>query len=149
MIDFLIFLFKWIPDIFVHLVLLFGVFGFVLITFFGEYVPLNLTPHKVVLKYLSILLIVIGVYLEGGLAVTNEYTSREKVWNARVELAETKAREVSARVEYVFQDRVQVVKDVQVVVQTKIRDVAVTIDKECKITKDVVDIHNQAARGVQ
>lgn len=149
MIDFLIFLFKWIPDIFVHLVLFFGVIGFTVTSFFEGFIPLPLLPQKVLIKYISIAMIAIGLYLEGGMAITNEYLAREKEWNGRVELAETRAREATARVEYVFQDRVQKVKEVQVVVQEKIRDVAITIDKDCKITKDVIDIHNQSARGLK
>jgi hypothetical protein len=143
MISFLIWIFTYIPVLFVHILPIVGIIGF--ISSFFILVPLE----KDFVKLISVIVFMVGIYFEGGYAVTNEYTQKEKEWQQKIQVAEEKAKAANGKIEYVFKDRVQVVKDVQIVVQEKLRDVAVTIDSKCKITKETVDIHNEAAKSVR
>lgn len=148
MIDLLILIFTYLPSIIVHLVLIGGIVGFVVSFFMGDFAAgLVPTVQKSVIKYVSMFLIVAGLFLEGGMSVNNEYLQRQKDWNAKIELAETKARETNARIEYVFQDRIQKIKETQVVIQERIKAVSVNVDAECKITAETVNILNDSARG--
>jgi hypothetical protein len=147
MIDFLIFLFTYLPNIIVHLAVILGIVALCISFFFPDtLVPTNILQKKI-LKYGGICLFVVGMFLEGGLAVNDEYLQRQKEWNARIEIAETKARETNARIEYVFQDKIQKVKETQVVIQERIKNVSVNVDAECKITAETVNILNDSARG--
>lgn len=144
MIDILILLFTYIPAIFVHIFVLAGfvIFGI------AYFLP-AIIPQKYFAKYVGIILIVIGFYLEGGLAVTKEYLDRQGKWEQKVKVAEEKAQTANGKIEYVFKDKVVKVKETQVVIQERIRDVALNIDKQCKITKESIDILNDAAKNVK
>lgn len=142
MISFFLWFFGVIPELLVHLVLLAGVAGLILSYFMPEY-----DPRKTLVKIVSTILFVVGVYFEGGLSVKKEYKQKEREWAAKVNTAEKKSQKVITEVKEIYLDKIKVVKEVQVVVQEKIRDIAVNIDSKCQITSETVDIHNQAARN--
>jgi hypothetical protein len=145
MIDLLILIFTYLPSFLVHIVLTLGILGLIV-----TILPISLIiPNKDIIKYLSIFIITLGLFLEGGLAVNNEYLERAKDWNHKVEVAELKAKEANERINYVYVDKIKVVKETQVVIKEKIKKVAVNIDKECKITTDTVTILNDSARKIK
>jgi hypothetical protein len=129
---------------FVNLVLVAGVLGLV-----GSFFLKNplMFIQKTALQIVSIVVLVLGVYWYGGINIEKEWRAKVEASEQRALIAEGKAKEATARVEYVFQDKVKVVKEVQIIVQEKIRDVSVLIDSKCQITKETVDILNEAARN--
>jgi hypothetical protein len=138
-------LLNWLPDFVFHLMLLTGIiltvisFTFLSLPFVKQY--------QLPLKIVSVLILVAGVWFNGALVIEREYEF--KISNLEKKLAEAQRDSAIAnsKVETVFVDKVQKVKDVQVVIQERIRDVAVNIDEQCKITVETVDILNQAARN--
>ena len=76
---------------------------------------------------------------------------RERVRKAEeaVKIAEQKAKDANAQVKIEYVDRVQVVKDVKVVVQEKLVTVKEQIDKKCELDPTVPQLLNQAAAGVK
>ena len=136
---------NFLPDAFFYAILLIGILGIVA-SFVLGFIPF-VSKYKLPIQVLSILLTVVGVWYAGGIAKDKEYRSAIEAANARATIAEEKAKAATARVEYVFLDRVKTVKDVQVVVQERIRDISVKVDEQCKVIPEVIDIHNQAARN--
>ena len=135
---------NFLPNIVFHLMLLIGILG-IAVSFIFKAVPFISKYHLPIL-ILSIMLTLVSVWYEGGIAKDAEYQAMINDMKLKVAEAEKKVAEANAQIEYVFIDRIQKVKDVQVVVQEKIRDVAVNIDSNCKITMDTVDILNKAAK---
>ena len=135
---------NFLPNIVFHLILLIGVLG-IAVSFVFKAVPFISKYHLPILS-VSIFLTIIAVWYEGGIAKDAEYQAMINEMKLKVAEAEKQAAEANAKIEYVFIDRIQKVKDVQVVVQEKIRNVAVNIDDNCKITVDTVDILNKAAK---
>jgi hypothetical protein len=131
-------------DLIVNLTIVLGLAGIIL-SFFLHLVPLSI--NKTILQVISIILIVIGVYWKGGINVEKEWRAKVEAAETRAKVAEEKAATATAKVEYVFIDRVQKVRDVQVVVQERIRDLSVKIDENCKVVPEVIELHNQAARN--
>jgi hypothetical protein len=142
MISFFLWFFGFIPELIVHITLLLGLCGIILSYFMQEY-----DPRKQILKIVSVILFVIGVYFEGGLSVKKDYQKKEREWVSKIKTAENKSQEVITEVREIYVDKIKVVKDVQVVVQEKIRDVSVNIDSKCQITTETTDILNQAAKN--
>ena len=142
MISFFLSIFSWLPNLFVHILVIIGLVGFLI----SILVPLK-TQEVLLVKFGSIALLIVGIYLEGGLSVTEDYKRREKEWANKIAIVEQKAEAVSAKVEYVFLDRIKEIQSTQVVVQERIKNVSINMDKDCKISADVIDIHNQAAKG--
>jgi hypothetical protein len=129
---------------FVNLVLIAGSVGFI-----GSYFIKNplMGLQKGALQVISVLSLVLGVYWYGGINIEKEWRSKVEAAEIRANIAEEKAKIATAKIEYVFQDKVKVVKEVQIIIQEKIRDVSVLIDSQCKITKETIDILNEAARN--
>ena len=140
-------LLQWLPDFVVHLILLVGIAGIVL-SYFVKFIPI-LANYRIPIQLSGFVLAILGVWLEGGIAKELEFRQQIEAANARAQIAEEKAAAATAQVKYVFLDKVKTVKDVQVIVQERIRDVSVKIDENCKVIPDVVDIHNQSAKNVK
>lgn len=140
-----------LPESIVHVLLGVGILGVILA------VVLNFIPfvskYRAAIQLISSAIILCTAWLEGGFAIQRAYEIEElktKIKVAELEkqvaASEKKAAETNAKVEIVYRDRVQVVKDVQVVIQEKIKDVSLKIDSQCKITSESIDILNAAAR---
>lgn len=138
---------NWLPDLVVHLILLLGVAGIVL-SYFIKFIPI-LSNYKIPLQVAGFILAIAGVWLEGGIAKDKEYRQQIEAANARAQLAEEKAAAATAQIKYVFLDKVKTIKDVQVIVQERIRDLSVKIDENCKVIPEVIDIHNQSAKNTK
>lgn len=149
------FLLSFIPDSFlqwvVHLILLAGVAGIAVTTafkFFISYIPW-IIPYRTILQVVSLVLLVAGVYFKGGIAVEMEWRAKVKALEEKVAVAEQQAKDANGKIQTVYVDRVKIVKEQQVVVQEKIKEVQVKIDSQCKITTETIDILNNSAKGIK
>lgn len=148
-------LLSFLPDsllaLVVNAVLILGIVGFAVSFFFGyvvRYVP-QIMPYRMAIQIVSIILLVAGVYFKGGQASEMRWRERVRELEAKVAVSEQKAKEANENIKTVYVDKVKIVKEQQVVVQEKIKNVEVKIDSQCKITSDTVDILNEAAKGVK
>jgi hypothetical protein len=147
------FLLNFIPDALllwiVNAILIAGIIGTVVAFFFGFFVRFIpwIIPYRMLLQVVGLVLLIAGVYFKGGVSVELSWRERVAELEAKVAISEQKSKEVNEKIVTVYQDRVKVVKETQVVVQEKIKTVEVKIDSQCKITADTIDILNQAATG--
>lgn len=133
----------------VNLIIILGLVGVVVSATFKyviAYFP-QIIPYRTILQVVSVILLALGVYLKGGQVVEEKWRARVNELEAKIAVAEEKAKVVNENVKTVFVDKVKVVKEQQVVIQEKIKTVEVQIDSQCKITADTVDVLNQAAKG--
>jgi hypothetical protein len=95
--------------------------------------------------------LVLGVYLEGGLADYKEWELKVKEMEAKVAQAEAKSANVNTEIQEKVVEKTKVVRE-------KGRTIVQYVDKEivkkeeiikyienCPVPKDIIDIHNQAA----
>jgi hypothetical protein len=149
------FLFNFIPDAFllwvVNAILIAGIIGTVVAFFFGffvRYLPW-ITPYRMLLQIVALVLLIAGVYFKGGVGVEMTWRARVADMEAKVAKAEAESKDANEKIKTVYVDKVRVVKETQVVIQEKIKTVEVKIDSQCKITSDTVDILNDAAKGIK
>jgi hypothetical protein len=149
------FLLNFIPDAFllwvVNAILIAGIVGTVVAFFFGffvRYLPW-ITPYRMILQIVALVLLIAGVYFKGGVGVEMSWRARVAEMEAKVAAAESQSKEKNVEIQKVYVDKVRVVKETQVVIQEKIKTVEVKIDSQCKITSDTVDILNDAAKGIK
>lgn len=138
---------NFLPFWIFHLIVLTGVIGLVVSTTIG-FLPF-ISRYKVPLQLLSLLFLLFGLYMEGAISNQQEWEARVKEMQHKVELAEEKAKSANSKIEYKFLDKVKVVRDVQVVVQERIKEVATLIDAQCKMTPEAIDLINAAAKNVK
>ena len=143
---------SFIPDSFllyvINTVLIVGLIGTaisILFKFAIRFIP-AIIPYRTILQFVSIVLLVIGVYLRGGYSVEMEWRGRVAEAEEKVRIAEEQAKEANSKIQTKIVDRVKLVKDVQVVIQEKIKLVEHKVDAECKIAPEAIDLLNQAAR---
>ena len=142
---------SFVPDALLALVingvLIAGIVGFTASFFFGfvvRYLP-TIAPYRMMIQVVSIVLLVAGVYFKGGYIVEMSWRARVAEMEQKVALAEEKAKTANAEIRTVYVDKVRVVKETQVVIQEKIKNVEVEIDSQCKVAPEAISILNEAA----
>jgi uncharacterized membrane protein (DUF106 family) len=133
----------------IHTIFGLGVLG-VIAGFVLGFIPF-IKPYKLAIQVISILLLVFGVYLEGGLADYKEWELKVKEMEAKVAQAEAQSANKNVEIQEKIVEKTKVVRE-------KGRDIIRYIDKEivknqevvkyvehCPVPKEVIDLHNQAA----
>lgn len=130
-----------------NILLILGLIG-IFISFVLQRTPLiTAIPYSLIISVLSTTLLVAGVYVRGFYSASEDMNNRIKEMENKVEKAVLESKIATGRVEYVYLDRIKEVKDTQIVIQEKIRDISLTIDKECKVVPEVIEILNNSARN--
>lgn len=136
-------LFSLLPDFVYHVLLIIGI-----VAFAGSYI-LKMVPFFVqnafMIRIASMILIIFCVWIEGGMAVEAKWQARVAELELKVAKAEREAAEANGKIETVYVDRVQTVKEIQYVTVNKIAKDAAKIDKTCVIDPEVIKILNGAA----
>lgn len=136
-----------IPQGVFHAFIIIGLFGLIA-SFFVKFIPF-IYRYLIPLQILSVFILVVGIYYSGVTANEAKWKARVEKLEADVKVAEEKARTTAAKVEYVFVDRVQKVKEVQFLIQERLKEIAVSIDSQCRITPDSISIVNDAAKNIK
>lgn len=147
-------LLSFVPDSFlswiVNTILIVGAVGSFL-TFFVLHRILNkfpaLAPYYLLLQIVSALLLVSGIYLKGGYSVEMEWREKLRVAEERAKEAEAQAKVVNEKIVIQYRDRVKTVQENVVVYQDRIKEVEKIINQDCKVSPQVIDIHNDAAKN--
>lgn len=145
---------SFVPDSFllwiVNTILIVGAVGSFL-TFFVLHRILNkfpaLAPYYLLLQIVSALLLVSGIYLKGGYSVEMEWREKLRVAEERAREAEEQAKVVNEKIVIQYRDRVKTVQENVVVYQDRIKEVEKIINQDCKVSPQVIDIHNDAAKN--
>ena len=134
---------SWISYI-VHAALIAGVIG----TFFGSIVtriPV-VGNYGAIVKAIAMPLLVVAVFAEGYLFASRSWIEEAKKFEEKVKIAEKQSQETNAKLGQALADKNNSVKQQQIVIQEKIKEVEVKVNAECKIAPDVVKILNDAAK---
>ena len=134
---------SWISYI-VHAALIAGVIG----TFFGSIVariPV-INSYGAIVKTIALPLLIIAIFAEGYLFASKSWIEESKKFEEKVKVAEQQAKDANVKLGQALTDKNNSIKQQQVVIQEKIKEVQVKVNAECKISPDVVKILNDAAK---
>ncbi len=136
---------NWLPEFIVHLIFLAGVVG-TIAGFVLGFIPL-ISKYKLPIQIISLLLLSLGVYLEGGLAEKAKWELRVKEMEAKVAQAETKSAVVNTEIveKVITQKQVIKVKGDKVIEYID-REVKV-FDNTCTVPEMAIKAHNMAAKN--
>lgn len=114
-------------------------------SFFLTKIPF-VSQYGKILKIAGAIALVLGIYFEGG--VSNEQRWRERVaeLEAKIQASEEKSKDANEKIKTKVVTKLKVVKEQQIVIQEKIKEVAKIIDAKCEVPKEAIDILNQAAK---
>jgi hypothetical protein len=137
-----------LPDAAIHIIFGLGILG-TIAGFVLGFIPFVKT-YQFAIQICSIIVLVFGVYLEGGLADYKEWELRVKEMEAKVAQAEAKSATINVEIQEKVVEKTKVIRE-------KGRDVIKYIDKEvvkkeevikyienCPVPKEIIDLHNQA-----
>lgn len=116
-----------------------------IVGFFTKFIPF-INIYRTPILIASVVVFCTGLYWKGGYSVEQDWRERVEAMEAKVAESEIKSKKVNTVIKKVYLDRVKVVKQDVVVIQEKIREVSNTIDRDCKVSPEAVNLLNQAAR---
>lgn len=128
----------------INALILIGLAG-TLSSYFIQFVPV-ITPYASLIKTAGIVMLVIGVYLHGGYDNDQKWQDKVTVLEAKVKASEKQSKDANDRISDLLNEKTKVIKEKQIVIQERIKEVAVKIDAECKVSPEVIDILNNSAR---
>ncbi len=105
-----------------------------------------LAPYHLVIQVISAALLVAGLYFKGGYGVEMMWRERVAELEKKIQESEERAKQVNEKIVVKYKDRVKVIKDTQVVVQEKIKEVEKLVDAKCEVAPEAVNILNEAAK---
>ena len=138
---------SFIPDALLHLAVisvLFTGLGIYAISFFTRFIP-PLIPYSGIARIIGTLLIVGGIYFYGNYSTEMSWRNKVAELEDKVKVSEAKSKQVNVQIQTVYKDRVKVVKETQVVIQERIKEVEKRIDSQCTVDNSVIQILNDAA----
>jgi hypothetical protein len=101
------------------------------------------------IKYIGLALLLGGIYLTGGAGVTALWKAEAEALKAKVAVSEEKSKEANSKLDSALKEKNKVVKEVQVVIKERIKEVETKIDAQCVIAPEAISILNDAARNVK
>ena len=128
----------------VNIAMIAGLAG-ILISYFIRFIPF-INIYRTPIQIISIIVFCSGIYWYGGYSTEMIWRDEVAKLEEQVKESEEKSRKVNTVIKKVYLDRVKVVKQDVVVIQEKIREVSNTIDRDCKVSPEAVNLLNQAAR---
>ena len=105
-----------------------------------------LSKYVNVAQIVSALLLVAGVYFEGGYATEMQWRARVAELEAKVAISEQQSKDANEALAKKTQEKVKVVKQVQVVIKERIVKQAAKMDATCTVDSSAVSILNDAAK---
>lgn len=141
---------SFLPESAVHIIFGVGILG-TIIGFVLGFIPF-VRAYKLAIQICSILVLVLGVYLEGGLADYKEWELKVKEMEAKVAQAEAKGAEKNVEIQEKVVEKTKVIRE-------KGRDIIKYIDREVvkdnevikyvetcpAIPASIIEQHNKAA----
>jgi Zn-dependent protease with chaperone function len=135
----------FVPDWIYQAILILGVLA-VFAAYFLKFIPV-VSAYSRALKITGIILTLIGVWFNGQMSADAKWRAKVADFEVRIAESERQAAEATGRIETVYVDRVQVVRDTQYIIQGQIREYSADLDANCQISPRAVEILNEAARN--
>jgi len=137
-----------LPDALIHIIFGLGILG-TIAGFVLGFIPFVKT-YQFAIQICSIVVLVFGVYLEGGLADYKEWELKVKEMEAKLAQAEAQSANKNIEIQEKIVEKTKVIRE-------KGKDIIKYIDKEvikkeevvkyienCPVPKEIIDLHNQA-----
>jgi uncharacterized coiled-coil protein SlyX len=139
-------LLQFLPDWFFYSTLIIGVVGF-----FGTYVltfvPL-VTQYKLLIQVVSVLLLTIGVYYAGAISNNNAWEQKVSDLELKLAQANTASAEINALlIEELLNNQKNNV-EINTLNKKYLDSIRIKINENCNIGKEVIDLHNSAAKNL-
>lgn len=107
-----------------------------------------LAGYHTMIQVASVLILAAGLYFKGGYTTEMMWRERVREVEGKVAEAEKKSEELNAELVAERKKKQKVIREYAVTVRDRIVEREKIINSECKIIPDIINIVNDAARGV-
>ena len=154
---------NFLPEWIIHTIFSLGVLG-TIAGFVLGFIPM-IRAYKIPIQIISILLLVLGVYLEGGLADNKEWQLKVKEMEAKIAKAETQSSEKNIEIQEKIVETTKVVREkgkdiIKYIDRWNTKEVIKEVEgperikreevvkyiEICPVPKEMIDIHNNATQ---
>ncbi len=144
---------SFIPDswiqLAVHIIFGLGVAGLVLTwliqNIFNHFT--KLLPWIKTVRWISIVLFVGGLYLEGGIGVESEWRARVAQLEAKIKVAEQQSKDANDKLKNQINSKVKIIKINSASNKESITQNKEVIDAECSLNDKAIVIYNNAVKN--
>ena len=144
---------SFIPDswiqLAVHIIFGLGVAGLVLTwliqNIFNHFT--KLLPWIKTVRWISIILFVGGLYLEGGIGVESEWRARVAQLEAKIKVAEQQSKDANDKLKNQVASKVKIIKINSASNKESITQNKEVIDAECSLNDKAIVIYNNAVKN--
>lgn len=133
----------WLPFWIFHLVVVLGISGIIASVVF-KFIPF-ISQYTLPIQVVSIIVLAFGVYMEGGISNQQMWEAKVAKLESQVKISEEQSKTANAKIGAAVKENVRIVKEVQVIIQERIKEAEAKIDAECKVAPEVLNILNDAA----
>lgn len=101
--------------------------------------------YQLPFKVLGVALLALGVYFRGGVAVEQQWRERVHQLEQKLKVAEAESAKVNEKIveKLVYRDRV--IKQQGETIIQKVDNI-ITVEKDCRVPQEAIDVHNEAAK---
>ena len=132
-----------LPDWIFHLIVLVGVLGLLGSFFFG-FIPF-VSKYTLPIKVGSIVLLVVGIWFEGGISNNNAWLEKVHALEKKVAEAEAKSAQANTALTSKIAEKNKEIASIQATLKNKIKQFASIMDSECKVPEQAINVLNEAA----
>lgn len=136
---------NFLPDVAFHILLIIGILG-IIAGFLLSNIPFIGANGKLI-QIVSILITVLAVWYEGGIAKDQEYKKQIAELQLKVSKAEAQSAESNTKLAEEISKRQQAIQQIIAANKQKLNNQAVELNKTCTVNDDVISILNDAARA--
>ena len=112
--------------------------------FFAHSIPF-VSQYQLPFKIGGILLLVLGVYFRGGVAVETEWRERVAAVEAQLKIAEEKSTEANAQIDTQSQKKTTEIRQRMTYIRQYVDREVVRYNDQCSIPQPFIDTHHRAA----
>jgi uncharacterized protein YacL (UPF0231 family) len=132
-----------LPDWIFHLIVLAGILGLLGSFFFG-FIPF-ISKYTLPIKVGSIVILVIGIWFEGGISNNNAWLEKVHALEKKVAEAEAKSAQANTALTSKIAEKNKEIATMQATLKNKIKQFASIMDSECKVPEQAISVLNEAA----
>jgi hypothetical protein len=107
-----------------------------------------ITQWKLPMELVGVIALAAGAYFMGGYGVQKAWLARVAELEEKVKAAEAKSAVVNTVVQEKIVYKTKIVKEVQIQIEERIKEVEKIIDAECKVDPIAIQILNDAAAPI-
>ena len=138
-------LLSFLPDAFFHILLGASILVFLVSTLFNN-IPF-IGGYTKLIQIISIVCLVFSVWMEGGIAKDNEYKEKIRVLQQQIDKSKVESEALNNKLFAEMLKYQQEIKSISDTNRSRLKDKSVSLNSECKVNQDVINILNDSARN--